>query len=188
MAQFQRSSGRHRIRKMVYAAVIAALYVTLGIVFAPISFGPVQLRISEAMAILPVFNPAAIWGLALGCAITNFIGMSTGANLLGAVDIYVGTAATIIAAVLTWLLRNRKEKTLPVLATLPPVFVNALFIGAELCFAFSGSIKWTRGWYIEFFGFVASVAGGQLVACTVLGLLLYISLEKTKAGNALREL
>ena len=57
-----------------HGAVIAALYVVLTIIFAPISFGSAQLRIAEALTILPMFTPAAVPGLFIGCIIANFIG------------------------------------------------------------------------------------------------------------------
>ena len=81
---------------MVQAAAIAAVYVVLTTVFAAFSFGEVQVRISEAMTILPVFTPAAIPGLFVGCLISNFLG---GAILL---DVIFGSIATLIGAVFTW--------------------------------------------------------------------------------------
>jgi uncharacterized membrane protein len=177
-----------KIYKMVWAAAVAAIYTALSTVLAPISFGAVQLRAAEAMTILPVFNSSAIWGLGLGCAITNFIGMTTGANLLGAVDIVAGTAATVLAALLTRALRGREDRGLPVLATLPPVFVNAVVVGAELAVVVGGEALFSPGFWAVFFGFAASVAGGQLAACTALGLLLYSALNKTGAGVRLRRL
>ena len=172
-----------KIRKIVYSAIIAALYTTVSVVFAPISFGIGQLRVAEAMTILPILSPSAIWGLALGCAVTNFIGMTTGASILGAADIVLGTCATIIAAFMTYAFRKRRIKRLPVLSTLPPVFVNAIVVGAELCFVMRGTLlTW------EFFIIAGSVALGQLGACTGLGLILSTTLEKTKAADMLRNL
>jgi len=179
----QKTTDYTKIRKIVYSAIIAALYTTISIVLAPISFGQVQFRVAEAMTILPIFSPSAIWGLALGCAITNFIGMSTGASILGAADIVLGTCATIIAAFMTRAFRKRRIKGLPVLSTLPPVFVNAVVIGAELCFVMRGTIlTW------EFFIIAGFVALGQFGACTGLGLMLSAALEKTKAADILRNL
>ncbi len=179
----EKSKGQQRIRQMVYAAVIAAAYTTLSMVLAPISFGYIQFRVAEALAILPVFGPSAIWGLTLGCAITNLIGMSTGANFLGLLDVFVGTLATLFAATVTYLLRNRRWKGLPVLSSLPPVLFNAVFIGAEWCFVATGRLfTWA------FFSFAGFVALGQLGACVVLGLLLYAALEKTHASRFLRQL
>lgn len=173
-----------KIRKIVYASAIAAVYTALSLALAPISFGAVQFRVAEAMTIFAVFNPAAIWGLTLGCIITNFIGVVAGANF-GMIDVVAGSAATLIAAVCTWLLRKYKIKGLPVFSTLPPVLINAVVVGAELTLIIGSS--GTLASY-EFLGFAASVAAGQLGACTVVGLILYVALEKTKAANALRQL
>ena len=99
---------------MTQAAMIAAIYVVLTYIFAPFSFGEVQVRISEALTILPIFTPAAIPGLFVGCLIGNILG---GAILP---DIVFGSIATLIGAFFTWKLREQK----PVVATLPPIISN----------------------------------------------------------------
>ena len=96
------------------AAMIAAVYVVLTYVFAPFSFGEIQVRIAEALTILPVFTPAAVPGLFIGCLIGNILG--------GAVlpDIIFGSIATLLGAFFTYqLFRNR-----PVLAPLPPIIAG----------------------------------------------------------------
>ena len=80
---------------MTHAAMIAAIYVVLTYVFAPFSFGEVQIRIAEALTILPVFTPAAIPGLFIGCLVGNILG---GAILP---DIIFGSIATLIGAIFT---------------------------------------------------------------------------------------
>ena len=92
------------------AAMIAAVYVVLTYVFAPFSFGEIQVRIAEALTILPLFTPAAVPGLFIGCLIGNILG---GAILP---DIVFGSIATLIGAFGTYLLRNQ----LPVLAAANP--------------------------------------------------------------------
>ena len=59
---------------LVQGAAIAAVYVVLTLVFAPLSFGEVQIRFSEALTVLPFFTPAAIPGLFVGCIIANLLG------------------------------------------------------------------------------------------------------------------
>ena len=83
-----------KVTFMTQAAMIAAIYVVLTYVFAPFSFGEVQVRIAEALTILPLFTPAAIPGLFVGCLIGNILG--------GAVlpDILCGSLATLIGAFL----------------------------------------------------------------------------------------
>ena len=78
---------------LTHAAMIAAIYVVLTFVFAPISFGEVQIRIAEMLTVLPIFTPAAIPGLFVGCIIGNIAG---GALLP---DIIFGSIATLIGAV-----------------------------------------------------------------------------------------
>ena len=81
---------------MTQAAMIAAIYVVLTYVFAPFSFGEVQIRIAEALTILPAFTPAAIPGLFVGC----FIGNTLGGAILP--DIICGSLATLIGACFTY--------------------------------------------------------------------------------------
>ena len=92
------------LRQITAAGVIAAAYAAISLVLAPITFGAVQCRVSEALTLLPVISPAAVWGVTLGCAITNGVGAATGANFLGLIDLLVGTAATLLAAITSRLL------------------------------------------------------------------------------------
>ena len=163
-----------KLRKLVLCAMVAAIYAAASLAIPALSFGPVQMRIGEALTLLPVLFPESIIGVALGCAITNFIGFLTGANILGVVDIPVGTIATILAAICTYKLRNVRWKGLPVLSALMPVIFNAIFIGAELAVILS-----ENGFSLAVFGAQAlSVGFGELIACMVLGLPLIKALEK----------
>ena len=103
---------------MTQAAMIAAIYVVLTYVFAPFSFGEVQIRIAEALTILPVFTPAAIPGLFVGCIVGNILG---GAILP---DIIFGSIATLIGAFFTYQLRNKNR----FLAPLPPIIANTVIV------------------------------------------------------------
>lgn len=162
---------QNKIQKLTRAGLIAAVYVVLTLVIQPVGYGTVQFRVSELLTVLPVYMPEAIPGLAVGCFVSNLVGLSTGANPAGGWDLLIGTAATALAAVLTYLLRNVRFKNLPILATLPPVIVNAIAIGAELALVYGGV-----PWYVHMLG----VAAGQFVACTVCGTVLAAALNKVK--------
>lgn len=112
-------------RKIAQAAIIAAAYAVLTIAIMPLSYGVMQLRVSEALTILPMFTPAAIPGLFIGCFIANIM------SPVGMIDVIVGSAATLIAAFGTYKLKDHKY-----LAPLPPVVVNAVFVGAELYYVY----------------------------------------------------
>lgn len=109
---------------MSRAALIAALYVAVTGLLAPISFGPVQFRLSEALVLLPVLWTEAIPGLWLGCLIANWL-----FGGLGPIDIFGGSAITGLAAYLTWRLRER-----PWVAALPPILLNAVLVSAYLAY------------------------------------------------------
>lgn len=147
---------------LTQAAVIAALYTVLVIVFSFSSFGPVQFRIAEALTILPYFTPAAIPGLAIGCFLSNLL------NSADVLDIVFGSLATLIAAFLSYRLRGFK-----LLVPLPPILVNALVIPFILKYAYfeADSIP----------AMMVSVGAGQLLAAGVIGIVLLFSLDKVKA-------
>ncbi len=147
------------------------MYTVLTVFLAPLSYGLVQCRLSEALTVLAAFTPAAIPGLTVGCALSNLIGLSTGANIAGAVDVLLGPLATGVAAWLTWALRDRRVGGLPLWSTLPPVVTNAVVIGTELAAVapqFTAEI-----WFIQ----MGLVAAGQLVACVGGGLLVARGLQ-----------
>lgn len=161
------------LRRIVSGGVIAAAYAALSLALSPLSFGPVQIRLAEALTLLPVLYAPAVWGVTLGCAITNAVGAATGANFLGALDILAGSAATLLSALLTRALRDRRFRGLPLLASLPPVLVNAAVIGAEWCWATAGAFK------LGLFALCAlQIAAGQLLPCCALGVALVRALEK----------
>ena len=161
------------LHRMVEGALIAALYTALTLLLQPIAFGPFQCRVSELLTLLPVFTPAAIPGLALGCAISNAVGVATGANIAGVLDIPLGTLATLLAALCTYALRNVRVKNIPVLAALPPVIFNALIIGGELSY----------GLNIPFWlAALVEVGLGEFAACVVLGLPFVYLLQKSGAS------
>jgi len=145
------------LRDLMIAAVIAALYAALTVVFAPISYGAVQFRISEALTLLPILFPQAIPGLTVGCLVSNLIGG------YGVWDVVFGSLATLIAAILTYRLRKRMW-----LAALPPVVVNAVIVGLMLHFMLALPLLPT----------MATVGLGELAVVAVLGVALITALQK----------
>ena len=147
---------------MTQAAMIAAIYVVLTYVFAPFSFGEVQIRIAEALTILPVFTPAAIPGLFVGCIVGNILG---GAILP---DIIFGSIATLIGAFFTYQLRNKSR----FLAPLPPIIANTVIVPFVLRYGYGVALP------IPFM--MLTVGVGEVVGCGVLGLVLYTALNRYK--------
>ena len=139
------------------AAVIAALYIVICGVFAPISFGPVQFRIAEALAVLPYFTSSAVPGLFIGCMLSNLL-----YGGLGVLDLVLGSLATLSAAYLTRRIKNKY------LAMLPPVLINAVVIGFVLNKALGEP-------YIIA---ALQVLLGQAVVCYAIGVPLMFLLER----------
>lgn len=167
------------LRQLVFTAMIAAIYTVLCLAFAPLGFGPVQARVAEALTILPVFSPVGVWGITLGCAVSNLVGAMTGMNILGYMDILFGTLATFLAALLTRKWRHIKISGVPVLSALPPVVFNAVIIGAELAY-----MSGPREIFLKLFlSNAAQVGAGQIASCMLIGLPLAYFFEKTKAAK-----
>jgi uncharacterized membrane protein len=160
-----------RVVRLVQGAMTAAVYAVLTLLaaMANLAYGPFQFRFSEALTILPVFTSAAIPGLTVGCLLANIF------SGYGVYDMVFGTLATLLAAVLTRLVRNVRLKGVPVLAPLPPVVVNAVIVGAEITALSPGGFAWG-----EFWATAGSVGLGELVVCYVLGLPLAVLIEKNK--------
>lgn len=128
--------------------IIAGIYLALCLALQPFSYGPVQVRVAEALTLLPVIMPESIVGLFLGAILANSFGG------LGFVDIIFGSLATLVAAYLTYALRHT-----PVY-WLPPIVVNALVVGYYLSLLFFRPVLET----------MAYVALGQTLSVVLLGM------------------
>lgn len=148
---------------LVQAAAIAAIYVVLTVVFAPLSFGEVQVRFSEGLTVLPYFTPAAIPGLFVGCLIGNFLGGAI------PVDILCGSLATLIGAVLSYLLRKHKF-----LVPLPPIIANILIVPFVLFYGYGINLP------IPFM--MLTVGVGEVISCGVIGTVLLLALDRYKGA------
>ena len=164
---------KSNLQFLTIAGVIAGLYTALTLLLAPFSFGIVQCRLSETLTILAAYHPAAVAGLTVGCAISNLVGLTMGANTAGALDILLGTLATGLAAWLSYRLRNIRWGGLPILSTTPPVVFNALIIGTELTVVL-GPVN-TPTWLM----WMGSVGLGQVIACIGGGLILAYAFNKS---------
>lgn len=154
-----KENNQKSVYLLVYAAAIAAVYVVLTLVFAPISFGPVQFRISEALCILPFFTPAAVPGVFVGCLLSNFL---CGAAPL---DVVFGSLATLIGALGSYGLRNHKW-----LVCVPPILSNTIIIPWVLRYAYGSA---------DLIPFAMVTVGiGEILAIGVLGNLLLVTLER----------
>ncbi len=154
---------KNRTLYLCQGALVAALYVLLTLISSMLGLdkGMIQLRLSEALCILPVFLPAAIPGLSLGCLLSNL--------LLGGVwlDWIVGPLATLIGAMGTYLLRKYKW-----LSPLPAVVSNTLLIPVVLCYGYG--IK--QGIPLM----MLTVGIGELISVYGFGMLIYGAIEKQK--------
>lgn len=159
---------------IVQAAVIAALYAALTILQNTLLPGTasmaVQFRVAEVLTILAVFTPAAIPGLTIGCVIANISSLS----VLGPYDLIFGSIASLLAAVLMYLLRSKRLFKLPVASALMPALANGIIVGFEIEFFFVEG-----GFHFGDFLFQGGcVALGELGVLFVLGLPLARLIEK----------
>ena len=150
-------------RSLVLAGLVAAVYSAVTLLFAPLSYGPVQVRISEALTLLPFILPEAVPGLFVGCVLANLAGG------FGILDVVLGSAATLAAAMITARMPNAW------LASVPPVMVNMLVVGGYLAYLTDSPFL-----YCSLY-----VGLGQVVSCVFLGvpLVLFLSGKMKKAGS-----
>ena len=154
-----------RARFLTRAGMIAAIYVALtylSALFGLSGMGLIQLRLSEALTVLPYFTAAAIPGVTIGCLLANLL---TGALWQ---DVLFGTLATLIGAIGTRLLKKHRY-----LATLPPILANTLIIPFVLRYAYVGVSESLPLLFL-------TVGVGEILSVGVLGTVLQLSLEKHK--------
>ena len=161
------------VRKLVRCAVVAAIYVVLCMALQPLSYGAVQIRIAEALCLLPVFGVEYIFGVVLGCFLANLLGSTI-------VDVIFGTLATLLACILTYKLRNFRFKGLAIAASLPPVIVNAVIIGIEIAVLFPDPSSSAPLWLACITNGI-SVGIGEIISCGILGVLLVKIIESNTA-------
>jgi len=175
-------------RRIARAGMIAAVYAALTLLtitlLQGLAWGPVQLRISEAVCVLALLSPAAIPGLTIGCLLANLLAIAlTGSGVMGLLDVIFGSLATLLGALWAWRWRKRTG-----IALLGPVLANALIVPAYLPAILAAygfyTIPFTTidlaGSYplMYLFGFVATGIGEALVVY-VLGLPLLKALQRT---------
>ena len=153
--------NRDKTLKLANAGMIAALYVVLTYIanLAGLASGAIQVRLSEALTILPVFTAAAVPGLTVGCVLANLL---TGC---AAWDVVFGSVATLLGAIGTRLLKNK-----PLLAWIPPVVSNAAIVPVILLKVYGVPDAW---WFL-----VLTVGAGEVISCGLLGLLLYRGMSR----------
>ena len=145
-----------RWKQLALGGIIAALYVALVLMFAPISYKAIQVRIAEALAVMPVFTVAGIPGVTIGCFLANLN--------QGPIDMVFGTIATLIGAVGTRLLRKHRF-----LSLLPPILSNMIIIPFVIRY---GSGSEGSLWF-----FAVTVGIGEIISVGILGSLLRLVLE-----------
>lgn len=163
---------RLKTSQIARAAVIAALYAAICFFLKPISYGSVQLRLSEVLCVLPIFVPESIAGLFIGCIIANLLG---GASV-ALIDAVLGSLTTLFAAFLT---RRIYQKTKNMFfALLPPVILNALIVGTYIPFVYTTPSE--SSVYVLLFYSILTVFIGQALVIYLLGLPFAKALSKTK--------
>lgn len=154
----------NKVLFLTQAGLIAAIYVVITVILRPFGFGEIQVRIAEMLVILPVFTPAAIPGLFVGCLLGNIFG---GAMIP---DVVFGSLTTLIAAVLTYKLRDRNR----IVAVIPPIVLNSLVVPFILKFAY--------GVPLPIPVMMVTVGVGEIISAGVLAIALGKVLNKNRTA------
>ncbi|MCM8711315.1 QueT transporter family protein [Clostridium sp. SYSU_GA19001] len=149
-------------KKIVFGALVGALYAALTLSIPFMSFLPNQLRVSEALTILPYFSSYSIFGIFIGCVVANIL------SPYGALDMVIGSLASLIAAVLTYYIGKSSIKYKKLIAPMPAVIVNAVMIGFLITYSTN----------TPFLANTISVGLGELISCYLLGLPLLLFIDK----------
>lgn len=152
-----------KVNFLCQAAVIAALYVVLTFIFNAFASGVIQVRVSEALTVLPFFTPAAIPGLVAGCLLSNWL---TGCVIW---DVLFGSLATLLGALGSYALRRHQW-----LVPIPPIAANMIIVPFVLRYAYDvpDALPYMMG----------TVGAGEIISCYILGMLLLISLKKFRGS------
>ena len=150
-------------RQIALNGIVAGLYAAITILTASFAYGNIQFRISEALMMLLLVEPHLTIGLTIGCLIANLF------STVSVLDIVIGTAATLLACLLT----TRIKK--PWLAPLPTILVNAVMVGAMLSWLYMPSEQFWNGLLV----FGGEVGAGEAAVLYVLGIPLYYAMKKT---------
>ena len=148
-----------KVKRLTEAAVVAAIYVALTLISKPFTIGFVEVRISEALCILPFFLPGSVWGLFAGCFIANVFSGSI-------IDIVIGSLATLIGAYVTSKIKNKW------LCPLPAIISNTVLIPFVIM-NYSG--VWNLSAYLVASG---GVLASEIASVYILGMVLLLALEK----------
>ena len=167
---------KNELKFIVLSIMVASIYTAVSIAIPYISFNALQFRLAEILCILPLVSRKYIFGVTLGCFITNLIGAMSGTNLLGYMDCFIGTFATYLSLVMLYQFKNIKLKDKPILSLMMPVIINAIIRGAELAFALFPE-NMLEGFIIS----GSQIFISQFVICVVLGLVIYDKIINNKA-------
>lgn len=164
-----------KVKQICFIGLVASIYASTTVFLTPISFGNIQCRVAESITLLAILCPEAIFGVTIGCAISNTICVAMGASMIGIIDIVVGTFATLLAGSITYACRNIRINNIPWISVLAPIVCNGVFIGAELAIVLA-----PHAFLTMFLICGLEVALGEAIACVFLGLPLVLRLEKIK--------
>ena len=164
---------RKRSTSLALCGIVASVYFIVCMVFYPLSFGGIQVRFAEALAVLPLFFGEAVWGLAVGCLIANFFGN-------GILDVIFGTLATLISAILTYFIRKKikNPKFRFFIGAFPPVIINAIIVP----FTFLTVLELESLYFLS----MLQIFIGQVVSVYLIGALIYFPLQKILSKDLTR--
>ncbi len=169
---------RNKSKNIAKAAMIGALYVLLtylqNILFPGTTSAAIQFRASEALMMLSLFTPSAIYGLTAGCFVANII---SGMPL----DMIIGSFATLLTTILIFYTKNIKIKDFPFLSLLFPALCNGLIVGTEIQFFYIGKFHW-----LSLLTQIGCVALGEFAVTIILGIPFYIFIKKTNIEEILK--
>lgn len=161
------------IRKISLYSIIASTYVALTLALSSLSFGPIQVRISEVLILFVLYRKDMIWPLTFACLVTNFLGVLMGSDIIGMLDVVFGTLASFLSLYFAYKYKDVKIFNRPILSLMMPVIFNGLIVGAMLSYVIMPD-NFMLGLLIN----GLEVAIGEFIAVVVIGLLIFKPMER----------
>lgn len=157
-------------QKTIKLCIVSALYIVMCLILAPISFGPLQLRLGEILCLLTIENPIYIISISIGCLISNLL-----LSPLGAIDAVIGTIASLIGCSLGYLFRKNKIKNFPILSAIAIALINAVIVSLEMNYVLGNQAIFIYS-FIEIFI-------SEIIILVIIGYPIYNKLIKIERGK-----
>ncbi|HHU19720.1 MAG TPA: QueT transporter family protein [Bacilli bacterium] len=161
----KQQTSRTPVQELAKMGLIAALYIVITLVVAPVGFGPIQFRLSEMFNYLALFHKRYVIAVTLGVVIVNFF------SPFGLIDVVVGGLSTFLVLVISRAATKRMKNLKAKMVVMAAIVVVSMF-------TIAGEIYFISEEPVSFWFMYLTIAGGQVVSMTIGGFIMYFVNKK----------